>query len=151
MKSTPQRSLTLKRMAAWIIQLTVTKIKYLTISAIPILVRPCAKSLIADSDLLIRLFNLALWEFILADDILTVLFFDWLCIVFHVNYSNCLDSFKNYLKLILYSLLSIDSCFIDLPGIACESFSLTSILLRWCIVGRDFLALMSSLPVFFSS
>ena len=76
MKSTPQRSLTLKRMAAWIIQLTVTKIKYLTISAIPILVRPCAKSLIADSDLLIRLFNLALWEFILADDFLTVLFFD---------------------------------------------------------------------------
>lgn len=135
MKSTPQRSLTLKRMAAWIIQLTVTKIKYLTISAIPILVRPCAKSLIADSDLLIRLFNLALWEFILADDFLTVLFFDWLCIVFHVNYSNCLDNFKNYLKLILYSLLSIDSCFIDLPGIACESplfnINSSSLMYRW--------------------
>ena len=135
MKSTPQRSLTLKRMAAWIIQLTVTKIKYLTISAIPILVRPCAKSLIADSDLLIRLFNLALWEFIRADDISTVLFFDWLCIVLHVNYSNCLDNFKNYLKLILYSLLSIDSCFIDLPGIACErplfNINSSSLMYRW--------------------
>jgi hypothetical protein len=111
MKSTPQRSLTLKRMAAWIIQLTVTKIKYLTISAIPILVRPCAKSLIADSDLLIRLFNLALWEFIRADDIPTVLFF-------------C-----------LFCLLSFDSCFIDLPVIAFESalfnINSSSLMYRW--------------------
>ena len=134
MKSTPQRSLTLKRMAAWIIQLTVTKIKYLTISAIPILVRPCAKSLIADSDLLIRLFNLALWEFIRWWYSYGP-FFGWLCIVFHVNYSNCLDNFKNYLKLISYSLLSIDSCFIDLPGIACErplfNINSSSLMYRW--------------------
>ena len=60
MKSTLQRSLTPRRMAAWIIQQTVTKIKYLMISAIPILVRPCAKSLTADLNLSIHLFWLAL-------------------------------------------------------------------------------------------